>query len=113
MSRKTDFKVPYKNGKLQHYARANSFADPEYGNQGEEWRDNKPFRATMVIAGMNTGPYAKSVLWMDGDGYFYPMFLIDLVDTLKIANVVNREITADWIVCRRGSNYGIRIYEGE
>lgn len=113
MKRKIDFKIPYKNDVLQHHAYQNSFGHPEYGNLGEEWRENKPFKSTLRILGMNPGPYTKSVLWADHEGNRYPMFLIDLVDTLRIADVIDSAITAEWVVCRRGQNYGIRIYEGE
>lgn len=108
--RKTDFKVPYKDGQLQQYA-ASGYGDPEYGWPGEEWRDNEPFHATLLILEMYSGRSAKGVWWIDGDGNRYPMFVSDLVDTLKIANVRNGEITGKWLVSKRGQNYGVRFFE--
>lgn len=108
--RKGNFKVPYKNGKLQQYARGD-FAHPEYGYEGEEWRENEPFQARMTIHDMYSGRSAKGLYWKDQHGNEYPMFVSDLVDLLKNADVLSGEANAVWIIAKRGQNYGIRLYE--
>lgn len=110
--KKTDFKVPYKGGRLQQYAYANSFAHPEYGREGEEWRDNEPFQARMVISSMYSGRSAKGIIWTDTKtGYDYPMFVSDLIELLKTADVIGGEVYGYWVIAKRGQNYGIRFYE--
>lgn len=114
MSKLPKYKAPFYKGSLQHYVWPPDFAHLEYGNEGEEWRDNVPFTATLECTGMESGYSAKYTWWKDEEGHRYPMFVADIVHLVQNADITGGKVwDTQWIVRKRGQNYGIRIYEGE
>lgn len=127
MARKVSYRAPFdRNGNLQHYP-SEQFVLPEGATWTEkgyqppgryvdpEWRDIEPFHATMTLEpGVTSGRSAKYVHWRDQDGHQYPMFVSELVD-LVVSGAAKEGGVAegDWIVCKRGANYGIRYVRRE
>lgn len=104
MAKLPSYKAPFsQSGDLQHYARQ-SF-------DTTVWRDNIPFEATLTIDSMRSGYSAKYTIWKDEHGKSYPMFVADIVDLVKEAEITGGKVTAKWIVRKRGQNYGVRFYE--
>ncbi|WP_238009469.1 hypothetical protein KZZ52_26640 [Dactylosporangium sp. AC04546] len=93
--------VPYDgDGNLLHYV--DPWATPTM-------RPNEPFKAALQVEMMESGRSAKYLIWRDGDGRRFPMFIIDLVDMLQRAEVLQGAVEATWIVRKRGQNYGIAL----
>lgn len=94
------FKVPYdKTGNLR-----NRYV------KGDEWRDNRPFRATIKFDHLfhrkNGSPL---LIWRDPNGYTYPMFVSSLPSLLDSGGPVldSGEVTAVWRVVKSGDRYGL------
>ncbi|HEU5487027.1 MAG TPA: hypothetical protein VFU98_19145 [Microlunatus sp.] len=78
---------------------------------GVEWRDNAPFYAVLFIKTTTRGRSAARFIWEDDEGRTYPMFLVDTVETLKHGVDQGGSVAADWMVAKRGENYGVRLAE--
>lgn len=106
-------KAPYRDGNLQEYA-GYGFGDGEsWGDSTSEWRPNKPFMATLVLTGTERGRSAMRFLWKDTvTGNTYPMFATDIAALITSKDgASNGTATGEWIVMKRGQNYGIARYE--
>lgn len=103
-----DYKVPFDDkGNLLHYA------TERYGPSGDNWLDNQPFQAELEIDSMRSGRSAKYVIWKDrfSDRRF-PMFLVDLLELIKLATVSQgRTPNLTWVVRKRGQNFGLALLE--
>lgn len=117
MARKVNYRAPFdRNGNLQHFPSWRW--DPErrgYTIDDNDWRDVEPFHAVMRLEpGVTSGRSAKYLHWRDQDDHQYPMFVAELVE-LVVTGVVKEGGIAegDWIVCKRGQNYGIRYVRDE
>lgn len=79
-------------------------------SKGDEWRENKPFRATLEFDHMlyrkNSAPL---LIWRDDSGATFPMFVSSLSDLLASSGpVVNSgRVEAVWTVVKSGSRYGL------
>lgn len=95
-------RAPYRQGSLQ-----------EYAGWGEvEWRDNDPFKTTLVLVGTERGRSAMRFIWRDQDDNRFPMFATDMAALAMSALGVDHGVaTGQWIVMKRGANYGIARYE--
>lgn len=85
-----------------------------YGKVGEprsgiEWRENVPFTATLTVVGTFRGRSAARFVWQDAEGRTFPMFLTDVLETLRRGVDVGGTVTGEWLVAKRGANYGIRL----
>lgn len=79
-----------------------------------EWRDNEPFKATLVLTGQSRGRSSALFLWTSEVARTkYPMFLSSMVDLLENSDILKGRVTGTWIAVKRGANYGIERYEGE
>ncbi|WP_424533680.1 hypothetical protein ACOZ38_25425 [Sphaerisporangium viridialbum] len=95
----------------------------EYGNllrtawvpEGEVvWRIAKPFTARLRLAEFVRGRSAAYVTWLDEANKFYPMYLYDLIETLRTLPVERGGyVTAEWIPHQRGTGryitFGLRL----
>jgi len=82
--------------------------------KGVEWRDNKPFIATLKINNLERGRSAARFWFVDQDtGTHYPFFGQGLVDMLSKVSLRHGVVTGKWIAVKRGANYGIELYEDE
>ncbi|MFE5290128.1 hypothetical protein ACFRAQ_34615 [Nocardia sp. NPDC056611] len=103
-------RAPYFNGSLLRHAPAGMLQ-----LNGLEWRDNKPFRSSLRVVGKYETSKTAVVELADSNGHKYPMFVADLVKMLQNPNLgigitegAPLAFVGSWIVCRRGSAYGIR-----
>jgi len=73
------------------------------------WRDNDPFNTEMLVVGYERGRSAVRVILQDAaTGAKYPMFISDFVNLAQNARIKYGEVTATWVGCKKGQNYGIR-----
>ncbi len=85
----------------------------EYGNllrtpwvpEGEVvWKVAKPFTARLRLAEFVRGRSASYVTWLNENDKFHPMYLADLVETLRTLPVERGGyVTAEWIPHQRGT----------
>lgn len=102
MTRKASLlEAPYDKNGLQHWATTDA-----------RWVPNDPFCATLHLEGHKRARTAAYFLWRDENDRAYPMFMTDMFNLVNDAVVVTGTVTGQWIVCRRGRNYGIRL-DGE
>lgn len=82
-----------------------------YGTYGDlvEWRKIEAFTATLTIEDMERGRSAMRFIWKDPEGRKYPMFMRDALDVLKHRSLTDGTLTDEWIVVKRGANYGIAL----
>lgn len=74
-----------------------------------DWRDNKPFQATLRLDGTRRGRSAAYFMWHDTEGHTYPMFISDLDALIQSGAVIAGNCIAGlWMVSKRGKNFGIR-----
>lgn len=100
--------APYDKDGLMSYA---SFGPGEMGPR-VEWRENNPFADTLVLVGMERGRSAARFIWQNEAGNVrYPMFPMDLLDIAILHGITNARVTGEWIVMKRGANFGIARYE--
>jgi hypothetical protein len=106
-------KAPYRNGNLEEW--------PGYGfgsgeiqseNWKAEWRDNVPFTAELVLTGTARGRSAMRFLWKStATGHAFPMFATDMAAlAMSAEGVCGGVASGQWIVMKRGENYGIARY---
>lgn len=73
-----------------------------------KWRKNHEFDAEMTYVGFSRGRSAAHLLWQDGRGVRYTMFLADADALFKTRTVAAGVVAGRWTFCKRGSNYGVR-----
>lgn len=77
-----------------------------------DWRPNEPFTATIRLHSLERGRSATRFWYVDETNkVMYPFFGDTVVETLKELDSFKGEITGTWIVVRKGSNYGIELYQ--
>lgn len=107
-------RAPYRNGNLEEYP-GYGFGDGEASTENwkAEWRDNVPFTATLVLTGIERGRSAIRFLWFDeAASVKYPMFAVDMAAlAMSRDGVAGARATGQWIVLKRGQNYGIARYQ--
>ena len=76
-----------------------------------DWRDNAPFKATLTLKHTHRGRSAAYFVWADETGAEFPMFISDMADLAcsLIGIGPGGVVVADWIVAKRGQNYGVRL----
>ena len=76
------------------------------------WRPNEPFEATLTIRRLERGRSAARFWFEDETNkIYYPFFGQTLVDMLSVSEMKNGKVTGTWIVVKKGSNYGIELYQ--
>jgi len=112
--------APYIDGHLQNYIYDKYPAEFYQGYSIDnrikgEWRENKPFARTLQYQGWTRGRSSVNVIWQDDDGKTYPMFMKDF-DAILAGGYINMPaiigpsvVYGDWIVVKRGANYGIQL----
>jgi hypothetical protein len=96
-----NYLIPYDGaGNLREYAG---------GYSETEWRDNTPFPAELQVVGYERGRTAVRVIWEDGDGHAYPMFISYLVELIRTSNVIDGKVSGTWMGTKKGQNYGLRM----
>lgn len=94
-----NYKIPFDaKGNLMHYP------DPY---EEIEWRDNLSFDLPMTLHEHRRGRSAAYVVWLDPEDKEYPMFLSDLIDTLRTYTTFRGQVLGTWTFVKRGSNYGL------
>jgi hypothetical protein len=97
--------VPFRNNEMQHYG--------GYGyNDNIEWVELQPFAAqSMEIVGFYRGAVsAAKIILEDENGLSYPMFLSDVVDLMRTANIFQGIVWGGiWQATKKGQNYGIKL----
>lgn len=74
-----------------------------------KWVPNSVFAATLRVVDFTRGRSAARLVLEDvNEGTRYEMFMSDVTDMLRHANIVDGQIAGDWTFCKRGSNYGLR-----
>jgi hypothetical protein len=105
--------APYdSNGNLLGYA-------SPYGGD-VHWEPNEPTIRTLTYHGFTRGMSSAKIHWRDEEGHNFPMFLAELDDLLSNWQVAGLQsvdhgtdaltITAQWVVRKRGQNYGIALH---
>jgi len=107
-------RAPYRNGNLEEYP-GYGFGDGEASSENwkAEWRDNVPFTATLTLTGTERGRSAMRFLWYDAaTSAKYPMFATDMAALVMSKDgAASGTATGQWIVLKRGTNYGIARYQ--
>lgn len=105
-------RAPYWRGNLQEYAGYGWGTDEDYGTPDKEWRANDPFAATLRLYGTERGRSAMRFLWKDEDGHTFPMFATDMAHLVMSKDGAAGGLAkGQWLVMKRGANYGIARYE--
>lgn len=75
-----------------------------------DWRDvTKPFRAGLEYSGYGRGRSSILFEFTNVDnGKKYQMFVSDMNDLLKAGKFTD-VIWSDWVIVKKGSNYGIKL----
>jgi hypothetical protein len=71
--------------------------------------DNVPFSAIMTYDGYYRGRSAAGMTFKDEKGIPYTVFLTDFEKFIPIMD--KGVVTGTFIYCKRGRNYGIKLYE--
>jgi hypothetical protein len=117
LPRKTSItEVPYdERGNLLFYVEGpngHSYLDDDTYWVAYSMRPNVAFDATLTLDSMRTGRSAKYLVWRDGDGRHYPMFISDLTAMLPLVTVRHGVVSGTWIVRKKGQNFGIALESG-
>lgn len=81
---------------------------------GPDWRPNVSFAAVLRLTGTCRGRSAAYFLWADDQGREFPMFLADMADLVRSGTAIAGGVAAaEWMVAKRGANYGIRLATDE
>lgn len=77
-----------------------------------DWRPNDPFQATLTIRRLERGRSAAR-FWFEDEANktYYPFFGQTLVDMLSVSDMKHGKVSGTWIVVKKGSNYGIELYQ--
>jgi hypothetical protein len=115
MSKTKVLHAPYTKGNLQDWVPVEypDAGNPRYGLV--EWRENTPFNALLKYRSFERGHSAARTVWEDSEGHTYPMFMTDLDSLLKneygvVVETSPVSVDGQWIVSKRGQNYGIRLF---
>jgi len=74
------------------------------------WKTNSEFDDTMIASDMSRGCSAANFeLISKTSGKCFNMFMRDMLDMVKNANIAKGEIVGRWTYCKRGRNYGIKF----
>lgn len=94
-------KIPFdENGNMREYT----------GYGFTEWRDNKPFPATLLVEDYERGRSAVRIIVRNcSSNTTYPMFFSDFVEMLAHSKLNFGEVGGMWIGCKKGSNYGLKL----
>lgn len=122
MSKTKKFLVPFEKdtGSLLHHAveSDHEWYRKSHLDHGEplpnwvekvEWRENIPFKRTILIDTSMRGRSAAYLVWKDTSNATFPMFLTDIVSLIREGRVEYGLATGWWNVAKRGQNYGIRF----
>lgn len=80
------------------------------------WRPNEPFHARLKLLGTERGRSAAYYRWQDqADWKVYPMFITDMARLITLGTTFEAGgyVDAEWVVVKRGMNYGITPHAGE
>lgn len=80
--------------------------------EATEWKDNTPFKASMMIIDWERGRSAVRVIVQDIEtGIKYPMFMKDFFNMVVNLTIQNGGVIygGNWIGVKRGANYGIKV----
>lgn len=83
---------------------------PDYYNKPAAWREMKPFKASLKYEGFTQG--RSSVRFVVRDTYTGESYSLMRNSFDKfITKAVNGVLAAEWIVVKRGANYGLLLVE--
>ncbi len=99
-----DYPIPYLDRCLMHHPYT-------HRRQDIDWRENRPFDATMKIGDIRSGRSAKYVMLIDEQGSEHPMFVAELVRCAKDFGIQKGVIRGTWKVRKRGQNYGLELVD--
>lgn len=75
-----------------------------------DWRPNEPFLAFLELVDTYKRRSAAGFVWKSQDtGDLLPMFLSEMLRTVKSRPIVGGVVSGEWHVVKRGSNYGIAL----
>jgi len=94
--------VPYKEGSLQWQ-----------GSDIYDWVPNLPFERVLTFIGTMSTEASIKYIWADDEGHTFPMFSGSVKQLLENGHILHGTCNGPWVVVKKGSNYGIEIYEGE
>ena len=101
-----------KDGNWQHFPMSTfERVGDQYVRHPNHWVIvQEPFYAVLEIDRMNTGRSAKYATVRNVEtGVTYPMFVSDLLDVIRYAEVSEGQMRGTWTGSKRGQNYGIKI----
>lgn len=76
------------------------------------WKENYEFEDTLVLTGMSRGRSAANFnLKSETDSKDYNLFMTDIVDMIKMADINKGKVKGLWTFVKRGQNYGIKLIE--
>lgn len=110
-------KVPFdQRGNLLEYVAGRGTAwcagpDGSVGWHPIVWMDNEPVKMTLTLNSMERGRSAARFIWKSEDGRKYPMFMTDMLALIKEHVIDHGKVEAEWIVKKRGQNYGVAVYK--
>ena len=109
---KGDYKIPWdKAGQPMSYEHGQFEIDGNggYNRFGPEWRDNKPFNASLCYDGYGRGRSSAVIYFKDMKGTRYSVFMSDFdkIAPLMVGGVI--EGTFEFV--KKGSNYGLQLME--
>lgn len=81
-----------------------------------DWRPNEPFRARLKLLGTERGRSAAYYKWQAVEDWrVYPMFITDMARLVTLGTTFEAGgfVDAEWVVVKRGMNYGITPHAGE
>ena len=103
-----DKRAPFNEKGLMHYPEP-TWQDER--NVGFEFRDvSNSFEASLRYVGYKRGRSAVYLMWVDDStGVKYPMFMKDLDAVLLAKQLTKGAVFGEWVIAKRGQNYGIRL----
>jgi hypothetical protein len=74
-------------------------------------REPEPFQAPLRVVDFERGRSAARLIWANEADATFPMFMVDIVDTLRRVELQDgwTEAEVTWEVVKRGANFGIRM----
>lgn len=105
---KAKYPIPFWRGNLLSYARYQPYADADPDQT--EWRENKPFEATLTYTSFERGQSAARLIFTDEHGNTYPMFLQQFDEIMLAGGFDGKKIHGMWVGVKRGENYGIQLF---
>jgi hypothetical protein len=100
---KKEIQIPFgKDGNPLVYAREGQY-------NLEKWVPNYTFDDVLTIDGITRGRSAAQFNLSGSDGRKYTMFMTDMFDVIKRADIHRGMIAGTWTFQKRGQNYGVRL----